>query len=269
MSEGGGCPRARMPEGGDLVDDILELHRTDPQLLPEHDLVSALIGPFIAGLHTAASVAAFMLYSVLKHEEVLARVRPEVDRLFSDGGPTPEKVRAMDVTHRVVLETMRMYPVAPVVLRQVVNTFDFAGYTIPSGAQVMVATSVPHCCAEHYSEPERFDIDRYLPERAEHLVPGVYAPFGLGTHRCLGDGFAEELLTVTLATILHRVDLALDPPGYEIRMDFSKMPSPDRRFRIRVVRHRNGETGQPDSGANANTGMPQSGGEHGDGGNLG
>ena len=237
-------PKRREGMEPDLIDDVLELHRADPQALPEHDLLPACIGPFMAGLHTAASVASFMLYSVLKHAEVRERIQPEIETLFA-GGVTAEKAAAMDVTRRVALETLRMYPVAPAIPRQVVNTFEFAGYTIPSGTSVLVATSVPHRLAEHYPEPKRFDIDRYTAERAEHRVPGVYAPFGLGTHRCLGDRFAELLFALTIATILDRADIVMDPPGYEMKVSYSKVPAPDKRFRIKVVRHR----AQPNPGA--------------------
>ncbi|MCY3706732.1 MAG: cytochrome P450 [Gammaproteobacteria bacterium] len=232
------APECRIGKEPDLIDDVLELHRTDPQLLPEHDLLSACIGPFIAGLHTAASVSAFMLYSVLRHPEVKTRMRPEIDELFANGGPTAEKVGAMDVAHRVALETMRLYPVAPVAMRQAVNTFEFGGYTIPAGTHVLVATTVPHRCAEYYPHPERFDIDRYTPERAEHHTFGVYAPFGLGTHRCLGDGFAEVLMVMTLATILHRVDIAMDPSGYRMKIDYLTSATPGSSFRIRILGYR-------------------------------
>ncbi len=232
------APENRAGKEPDLIDDVLEFHRLNPQLLPEQDLLSTCIGPFVAGLHTAASVIAFMLYSVLKHPECLSRIRPEIDELFANGGPTAEKIRAMDVTHRVALETLRLYPVAPVAIRQAVNTFEFGGYTIPAGTNVLVATTVPHYCAEYYPNPEQFDIDRYTPERAEHRTFGVYTPFGLGTHRCLGDGFAEMLMIMTLATILHRVDVAMDPPGYEMKTTYFALAAPDSNFKIRVLRRR-------------------------------
>ncbi len=224
-------------EKPDLIDDVLALHRADPQFLPETELVSACIGPFVAGLHTAASVATCMLYAVLKHPETLARMLPEVDALFASGGPTAHKLRAMDVTHRVAMESLRLYRVAPVLVRTVVNTFEFAGQVIPAGTRVMFATTVPHVLPEHFPEPERFDIDRYTPERAEHRAPGVYAPFGLGTHRCLGNGFTEVSLALTLASMLHRAEITMHPPTYRLKMSHSTVAAPKPGFKI-VLAHR-------------------------------
>ena len=103
---------------------------------------------------------------------------------------------------------------------------------------MFVATTVPHYLPEYFPDPHRFDIDRYLPERAEHKQRGAYAPFGLGTHRCLGSNFAETQIALTLATILRDVELKLDPPGYTLKIDPLPSPSPDKNFKFKVVRRR-------------------------------
>ena len=232
------APERREGKEPDLVDDALAIHRADPQFLPEDELKAACLGPFLAGLHTSASVGACVLYALLKNPDVMTLVRAEASGLFADGGPTARKLRAMDATHRAVMETLRMYHIAPVAARTVVNGFEFAGYEVPTGTRVLFAMAVPHVCAEHFSEPERFDIDRYSPERAEHRKPGVYAPFGLGTHRCLGSGFAESQLVLTIAAILHRAEIVMHPPEYQLGMDYSVLAAPDSRFRIKVaLRH--------------------------------
>ena len=87
-----------------------------------------------------------------------------------------------------------MYPIAPALRRTVSNSFEFAGYRIPAGTHVIIATTVPHHLPEYFPNPERFDIDRYTAERREHKQPGVYAPFDLGPHRCLGNGFPRQSL---------------------------------------------------------------------------
>ena len=222
----------------DLIDDVLKLHHDDPQFLPETDLMIAVLGPYIAGLDTSASTSAFTLYALLKHPDLLTPVQAEADLLFADGTPTGQALRKLEVTHRVVLETLRMYPIAPAMIRTVANSFEFAGYTIPAGTRVLMATTVPHYLPEYFPQPERFDIDRYLPERNEHRQPGAFAPFGLGPHRCLGNGFAEVQIAVTLATIMHNVELVLDPPDYELQINPAPTPRPDKTFKFKVVRRR-------------------------------
>lgn len=230
------APERREGKEPDLIDDVLALHRADPQFLPESELKAACLGPLMAGLHTSASIGACMLYSLLKHQDLMARARGEAHKLFADGGPTAAKLGAMDVTHRVAMETLRMYNIGPVAPRTVVNGFEFAGYWIPAGTPLLIATGVTHVCAEHFPEPDRFDIDRYLPERAEHRKPGAYAPFGLGTHRCLGGAFAESQIALNIAAILHRAEVVMHPPDHELQIDYSLVPAPKSRFRFSVAR---------------------------------
>ena len=231
-------PDRRSGAEPDLVDNLMALHHVDPQFLPETDLMPAVLGPFIAGLDTVASTCAFMLYALLKHPALLDRMTAEADAGFAGGTLTAEALRRLDVTHRVALETLRMYPIAPAITRTVTNTFDFAGYTIPAGENVIVATTVPHHLPQYFPEPERFDIERYTPERREHRQPGVFAPFGVGPHVCLGAGFAEVAIAATMATIVREVEPALDPPDYTLKIKPVPTPSPDDRFRFRVARRR-------------------------------
>ena len=240
ISEHTGDKRKRHAGDADLIDDILDMHESDPQFLPEADLKIAALGPFVAALDTVPSTCSFMLYALLKHPEVLAQVRSEADRLFTDGEPTWEGLSEMDVTHRAAMEAMRMYPVAPLLFRTVTNAFEFGGYRIPAGENVIVATTVPHYLPECFPEPDRFDIDRYTQERAEHRRPEVYAPFGLGPHRCLGNGFADVQIAVTMATLLREVELVLVPAGYTLKTTQVPLPSPSKSFRVRVARRRGG-----------------------------
>ena len=240
-------PDRRSGGESDLVDDLMALHHVDPQFLPETDLMPAVLGPFIAGLDTVGSTCAFMLYALLKHPDLLDRMTAEADASFAHGTLTAEAVRRLDVTHRVALETLRMYPIAPAISRTVSNTFEFAGYTIPAGEKVIVATTVPHHLPLYFPDPERFDIERYTPERQEHRQPGVFVPFGAGSHVCLGAGFAEVSIAATMATIVHEVELALDPPDYILKTSPVPTPSPDDRFRFRVARRR-GRAAEASSG---------------------
>lgn len=142
-------------EPRDLVDDLLELHRSTPDFLADTDMFIAAMGPFMVGLDTVASTTAFAIYALLKHPG-----------------------------------------------------------------------------------PQRFDIDRYSPERRENVQPGAFVPFGLGHHSCLGQGFAEVQMILTLATLLHRADIALARPGYQLKVQQAPVPRPAGNFKIRLPRRR-------------------------------
>ena len=224
---GGDTARSR-----DQIDDLIELHRSAPDFMPETDMFINAMTSFMVGLDTSSSATSFAIHALLKHPELLDRVRAEAEDLFAAGDPTEEDLDRMTVTRRVIMETLRMYPIAHVLTRTVTNSFDFAGYRIPAGTWVLIANSVTHRLPEFFPDPERFDIERYSPERREHLQPGVYTPFGLGHHACLGRGFAEIQMVLTLATLLRRADIALAPATYRLKTRYSPVPKPDGNFKI-------------------------------------
>ena len=231
-------PSQRVGETPNLSDTLMEMRRSSPDFISDKNLFVDSMGPFLAGADTSSAATSFMLYSLLKHPEVLEQVREESDQLFADGEPTAANISDMPVTQRAILETLRLHPIVPVMVRTVANSFEFAGYWIPAGTPVWVAMPVSHHLPEIYPDPQRFDIDRFLPERREHGQPGAYAPFGYGPHSCLGQGAAQLQMALINSTILHRAEIALDPPGYRMKLDSIPVPTPNRSFKIRVTRWR-------------------------------
>ena len=159
--------------------------------------------------------------------------------MYEHGPPTPAGLRRMDVTHRVALETLRMYPIIPALTRTVSNTFEYQGYRVPAGSDVFLGTTVGHHLPEYFPEPDRFDIDRYSADRREHRQPGAFAPFGVGRHRCIGSGLAEKQIVLTLAAIVRFADLELERPERPLKIKHSPAAHPDESVRVRLVRLRN------------------------------
>lgn len=227
---------------GGMVDRFMSLHKADPSFCAAADLMAVFVGPQIAGLDTAAQVGGFMLYHSVRDPGLYDRMRAEADGLFSgEAGPTGAKLRGMDTTYRVMQECLRLYPAQGITLRDVINPFDFAGYKVPAGAQVILGNTVPHYCSEYFNDPKTFDIERFSPDRAEHAAPGVFQPFGTGTRRCLGWGFAEAQLVFTLARILHLNDVGLTHPRRPLKVKYTGAgPNPGK---LTVFLKRRGQTG--------------------------
>lgn len=230
-------PGGPMHGAQDIVSDVLELHRADPQHMPETDVMIWSMGPYLVGLDTVAPSSAFTLYRILKHPDLAARASAEADALFAAGPPSAGGLRALDTTYRAALESLRLHPVVPASPRYVGTGFELAGHRIPAGETVLACPTVTHFLPDFFPSPERFDIDRYLPERAEHKQRDAFVPFGVGTHRCLGAGFAEAQILLNLATILREAELVLEPPAYELRAVYAPSLRP-RGLKVRLVRRR-------------------------------
>lgn len=218
----------------DLVDDLLRAVEADPALLSPADLRVAVLGPYIGGLEPVAHTLAFALYALVSDPALGARVAAEVRANLADPAACVEHVERMPALRALVQETLRRYPVTPVLRGTAARAFTFAGFQIEAGESVAIGIAVPHFLPELYPDPLRFDIDRFGAEGPAQRRPGAFAPFGLGSHACLGAGLAEAMLQSIIALILSSFDLACDPPSYQLRIAASNTPAPDQQFQICV-----------------------------------
>jgi cytochrome P450 len=230
--------RTPTDEASNLVEDIMAAHHTDPSLMPADDLIVSLTGPYVAGLDTVANTTAAFVYAVLKHPQVLSRVRREADEMFARGPVDDEALRRIPAIRGALMETMRLYPVAVAQMRTATRDFVFAGHPISAGETVYIATTVPHLMHEYYPDPDTFDIDRYDKPRAEHLQSGAYSPYGRGPHTCLGKSLADVQMVISMARLFHRLDLRLESPDYQLATKTAPVPGPSRRFKVRVDGYR-------------------------------
>jgi sterol 14-demethylase len=73
----------------------------------------------------------------------------------------------------------------------------------------VVSPTVSHRIPEVFPEPDLFDPDRYLPDRAEDKQDFAYIAFGGGRHKCLGNAFAILQIKAILALLLGQFDFGL------------------------------------------------------------
>ena len=78
----------------------------------------------------------FALYAMASQPEIfLGRIQGEADGLFANGDPEESDydLSAIDVTHRFIMEVQRMYPVAAMCIRKVMNTSIVGDCELPVG----------------------------------------------------------------------------------------------------------------------------------------
>ena len=216
-------PSQRAGKPRDLADDLLSLHASDPQFVPESNLRFALSAALIASVYLGDAFS-FTLYAMASQPELQQKIQEEADALFADGDPAGNDftLEAIDVTHRFIIECLRMYPIVPMSLRNVMNSCVVEGYELPVGARLFIAQSATHYMESVFPDPYKFDIDRYKPPRSEHLSPG-YAPYGLGTHTCLGSRWMDLQLTINVLMVAHYFTLRMSPLNWKLK--FNPLPS--------------------------------------------
>lgn len=226
-----GCPR-------DFVDDLLSLHANHPLLMPESNLNFAVSAIVLASMYLGDGFN-FALYAMASQPELYDKIQSEADALFSNGDPVGKDFSPanMEITDRFISECFRVYPVVPMSMRAVVNTFTVEDYEIPRGVRVNIAQTAPHYMEDCFPDPFSFDIDRYLSPRNEHRNPG-YAPYGLGPHTCLGTRWMTLHLAVNLLIIAHYFTLRVYPEDYKLGISAFPSMKPDKKLRFRIAEQR-------------------------------
>ncbi len=228
-------PAQRMGQPRDIIDDLLSLHANEPQLLPESSLKYSLTNPLLGSMYLGDGLG-FAMYEMASQPELQERIRQEAEVLFAEGDPGPKDLAGpnADVTRRTVMETLRMYPAVPGSLRDVMNSCVVEDYELPLGSRVLVLQSAAHYMSEAFPDPFRFDIDRYLPGRDEHRTTS-YAPFGLGTHKCLAHRWVEVQMAVDLLMIAHYFRIELSPADAKLRISPFPSMSPSNKVKFKLT----------------------------------
>jgi hypothetical protein len=86
---------------------------------------------------------------------------------------------------------MRLYPPAPLIVREARRVLRLGTETIGPGTFVYVPVYAVHRHEEFWDRPDLFDPDRFAPEAVKARDRYVYLPFGAGPRICIGMSFAQ------------------------------------------------------------------------------
>lgn len=209
---GGLVVRRRAEEPGqDLLSRLSHATTESGDLLPVDEVVDHMIFLMLAAHDTTTSTLAVLLWQLGLHPQWHDRVSAEVAGL--DGAPvTLANHGELVDTTRAMNEALRLSPPVPFSPRVAVADVVIDGVPIPAGTAVTPASMTLHRHPDWWSDPLRFDPDRFAPERAEHLQHShLFVPFGGGAHLCIGNHVAEIITKTVVARLLARRRVSADP----------------------------------------------------------
>ena len=184
--------RARGTGGTDILGHLLQARYPDGRPLSDQQVRDQLMSYVLAGHETTSVTVAWALHWVLTRHDVRERLGQEL--AGADG-----HVSQLPYLDAVCKETMRIYPIQPIVMRHLLEPVEFAGHELAARSFIGAATTLVHMDPGLYPDPERFDPGRFM---GSGHGPGEYFPFGGGARRCLGAEFATLELKIILSVLL-------------------------------------------------------------------
>jgi cytochrome P450 len=204
----------RRAEGGtptDLLGRLLAARHPDTgEPMPEPLIVSNLLTLLEAGHETTAKALTWTLYLLARAPQWQDRIREEVSAVAGDGPVTAAHIERLAVTTRVIKESMRLYPPAPVIGREAIVALNLGGVAVAPGTQVVIPIYAVHRHKKRWTDPDRFDPDRFLPAAEAARSRTQYMPFGGGPRVCIGAQFALVEAAALLATFVRAARFGWD-----------------------------------------------------------
>ncbi|XP_058443127.1 cytochrome P450 4c3-like [Malaya genurostris] len=187
----------------DLLLDIKQngVPLTDREIRDEVDT-------FILGGHdTTATAIGWLMYLLGTNQHIQDRLFEEIDAVMGqdrDRPPTMSELNEMKYLDCCIKEALRLYPSIPIIARRLTESVRVDEYTIPASANAIIVLYQLHRDPEMFTNPEKFDPDRFLPENVKSRHQYAYIPFSGGPRNCIGQkfGLLEEKSVFT--TILRK-----------------------------------------------------------------
>ncbi|MEX1368876.1 MAG: cytochrome P450 [Nannocystaceae bacterium] len=213
--------RAKGLESEDFLQTVMEAKYKDGRSPTEDEMTGLLLAIMFAGHHTSGITMAWTGILLAQNPQWIGRLRAEQERVLGDRTSLNlDDLRAMTELDWVIKETLRLYPPIIMVMRRVLEGFDFGGYHVPKDSMVMASPAVGHRIPEVFRNPNRFEPDRFGPEREEdRKSPMSWISFGGGRHRCMGIVFAQLQLRAIWSHLLRNFDFELIDSRYEPSYD--------------------------------------------------
>jgi cytochrome P450 len=208
---------SREDERFDLLHTLMKAQEPEAGIkrMSDTQLRDEVMTIFLAGHETTANALTWTFYLLSQYPEVERKLHEELRSVLGDASaarlPTIEDISKLEYTEQIFRESMRLYPPAWTLGRQVLTNYAIDKYEIPKGSIILMSQYVMHHNPRYFPDPEVFEPDRWTKEFKSTLPRFSYFPFGGGIRGCVGEPFAWIEGILVIATICRKWKMDHDP----------------------------------------------------------
>jgi cytochrome P450 len=181
----------------------------------------------LAGEDTTANTIAWMVHLLWLHPGALDRAKAEVRTVVADPAqPNWDEIARLDFIEACAHETMRLRPVAPLLVLQALADTSLGDVEVPRGMVVTCVMRRDSVSDEHVPRAAAFEPERWLAggEGGSAAPAGstrrVSMPFGAGPRICPGRYLALLEMKMAMAALLGRFEIdGVDTPDGQIAQE--------------------------------------------------
>nr|AFK33897.1 unknown [Lotus japonicus] len=207
------------------LDTLFDMKVEGRKSTPSDGELVSLISEFLnGGTDTTATAVEWGMAQLIANPDIQKRLYNEIKSTVGDKKVDEKDVEKMLYLQAVVKEQMRRNPptfFAPTYA--VTEPITLAGYDIPTNANVEVYIPAIGNDPTLWSNPEKFDPERFISGGEDADITGVkevrMVPFGVGRRICPGLNMATVHIHLMLARMVQEFEWSPYPPGKDV--DFS------------------------------------------------
>ncbi|KAK1422609.1 hypothetical protein QVD17_17894 [Tagetes erecta] len=211
----------------DLITSLLSIRDNDSStMMSEEEIIDNIIVVMVAGYDTTSTLLTFLVRLLASNKSIYSTIVQEQEEITSNKACdqealTWEDLTKMKYTWKVANELMRIHPPVILSFRRAKQDFEYEGFIIPKGWQVLISSSMTHMDGSIFQNPTVFDPSRY--EKHAPPPPFSYVPFGGGARICPG----MELAKVETLVMMHRLLSRFTWELLKKDEDFKRVPMPE------------------------------------------
>ena len=221
-----------------LIEAMIVARDNPASGLADSDVAGNVLTMLLAGEDTTANTLAWLVYLLSRNPAALARARDEVRAVLgAERMPRRyEDIAKLEYVEACIHETMRLKPVAPIIMAQALRPTVIAGIAVPEKQLVMCLMRPAPTDERHFPNAATFEPARWLERERAAAGKRVSMPFGAGPRLCPGRYLAMLEMKMVAAMLLAGFDIeeVATPDGAEPREHLALTMSPvGLRLRIR------------------------------------
>ena len=203
----------------DLLSMLLEVEDADTkERMSDEQIRDEVITIFLAGHETTANALSFTFYLLSKHPDAKQRIAAEVQQVFGSNEINYEGLNKLEFTTMVIKESMRLFPPAWAITREVAKDDVIDGYHLKKGDSVVMSPYVIQRLEKYWDEPKAFMPERFAPDKLKGIHRYAYFPFGGGARLCIGNNFAMMEMQIILAVACSKFNFSL-PENFNLELE--------------------------------------------------
>ncbi|XP_050545269.1 cytochrome P450 4C1-like isoform X2 [Daktulosphaira vitifoliae] len=186
-----------------FLDVLLELNDKGANFSNKY-LRNEILTMMIAGSETSSITNCFCILMLAIHQDIQDKVYNEIYQVMgeSDRKVTIEDTIKFVYLEQCIKETLRLYPVVPLLLRYIQDDVKISNYTIPKGTTIIIPPIATHHLPELYTNPWEYNPDNFDPENVAKRHKYTFIAFSGGPRNCIGEKYAMLSTKVLLSTFL-------------------------------------------------------------------